>query len=362
MDIKTYNKKQLKEALSLNSLWQQAIYPITKQRVLSQIQNPYADDNDPLLLIAYDDDDSQIIGYIGLLPDYISWKNENKKILWATTGWIKPEMKGSGIGAYLFMAAINETQNKYWAVDISDSAMKLYQSLNSIRILPNISGFDFVFFYDINTSNNTTNFLKQKLKQSTIPLINKNQYLKLNYWANKNPINNVHIQYHQYLDSRHQKLINNTFAIRDVDFINWQLQTPWVLEAPVPVADSEKYFFSDFAIVFKYWCLTVFNQNNVPIAFIIFRVRDGFMTMPYLYTNPENYSLIAKIIMHHVVKGGIKSFVTYNQTICSELDDLNIPYLKKKFIYRNVVADKQFVNFQPESVQLQDGLGDSFFT
>ena len=67
MEIKTFTVNDLKAALVSEEFWQAPTLPITKHRALSYCRNPRADADDPVLLVAYRDD--QVIGYLGILPD-----------------------------------------------------------------------------------------------------------------------------------------------------------------------------------------------------------------------------------------------------------------------------------------------------
>ena len=51
MDLKRYNKAELKKELDSNFFWENDVMPITKHRALSFINNPRANKDDILLII-----------------------------------------------------------------------------------------------------------------------------------------------------------------------------------------------------------------------------------------------------------------------------------------------------------------------
>jgi hypothetical protein len=67
---------------------EQNISPISRQRAVAMMNNPFADLNDPGLIIAYDD--QRIVGYLGLLPG-ILWASEKSiKVLWGSALFVDP--------------------------------------------------------------------------------------------------------------------------------------------------------------------------------------------------------------------------------------------------------------------------------
>ena len=86
MEIKTFTIVDLKAALGSKKFWMTNVLPITKHRALSYCQNPRAGSNDPVLLVAYQD--NQVIGYLGILPDKIFVNDTVYKLGWLTSWWV----------------------------------------------------------------------------------------------------------------------------------------------------------------------------------------------------------------------------------------------------------------------------------
>ena len=62
MEIKTFTVADLKTALVSEDFWLTKTLPITKHRALSYCRNPRAEADDPVLLVAYQD--NRVIGYL----------------------------------------------------------------------------------------------------------------------------------------------------------------------------------------------------------------------------------------------------------------------------------------------------------
>ena len=76
MGIISYTVNELKKELDLpGKLLNGPIVPITRQRIISLINNPCSVPEDTVLIIGYDNDHS-VVSYIMLLPDTIYVGNE----------------------------------------------------------------------------------------------------------------------------------------------------------------------------------------------------------------------------------------------------------------------------------------------
>ena len=73
IDIRLLNKKHLNEYINSDIFADQDNIPISKHRALSHFNNPRLDEDDIILLLAYEND--RMIGYLGVLPDKIFFSN-----------------------------------------------------------------------------------------------------------------------------------------------------------------------------------------------------------------------------------------------------------------------------------------------
>ena len=105
IDIREYRVKDLRDSLETNALWRSGAIPITKHRAISQINNPRSDEDDVVLLIAYQDD--EVVGYIGMLPDRFEIGDALHKIAWATAFWVSSRLRRQGIGTKLVAEALD---------------------------------------------------------------------------------------------------------------------------------------------------------------------------------------------------------------------------------------------------------------
>lgn len=71
MTIKTYNRNELSAFIDSDFYAILSKIPISYHRAVSQINNPAVSDNDILLWVAYEN--AAVIGYIGVLPDRLTY-------------------------------------------------------------------------------------------------------------------------------------------------------------------------------------------------------------------------------------------------------------------------------------------------
>jgi len=85
--IEILNKIQLKGYIDSPDFYHSDFVPISKHRAISHINNPRAGDDDILLLLAYEGD--KLVGYLGVLPDFIYIDEKPNKIGWLSCIYVE---------------------------------------------------------------------------------------------------------------------------------------------------------------------------------------------------------------------------------------------------------------------------------
>ena len=80
MKIRQIKVGELAQYLESDEYRRTTVIPITAQRAVSHIQNPRADVEDVALILA-EEENGNVLGFIGLLPDFI-FQPEKKKVFW----------------------------------------------------------------------------------------------------------------------------------------------------------------------------------------------------------------------------------------------------------------------------------------
>ena len=125
LEIAEYTKRDLEALLRDESFWMQPRLPITKRRVVSQVANPRADDNDTLLLTAHFK--GQLVACLGVLPDQVKDPSQGRvKFGWLTAWWADKESEQRLAAMKLLFMAMKRYANRLAASSPASAAASAY--------------------------------------------------------------------------------------------------------------------------------------------------------------------------------------------------------------------------------------------
>ncbi len=366
MDIKLLNKKLLIDFISHEEYNALEFVPITKHRALSQVKNPRADDNDVLLLLAYQE--KKIVGYLGVLPDKIYLNNEFEKCGWLSSYWVHPAHRGKQIAKQLLDKCLEVWEKRILVADFTSESTKLYDNTRLFNALQQKKGIRLYIRSDLSTLLPPKNKIFSKLS----PVLNVldamiNSLLDIRLSFEKTKINNFQMEYVNQIGKETEEFIadkqQGQLFKRQADDLNWMIKNPWVLSAPKKDLANSKYYFSSTEEYFEYYPLKIKNKKNELVAFIIFSKRNQSLKMPYCYYNDGNLKIVTDIVSFHILKWNIKTFSTFHTEISEHLSNNSTPALLKKYITRNYIISNEFSSTVPyDKFQIQDGDADCGFT
>ena len=140
--IHTYTVADLRRMLNPGPWFVGDPIPLTRERALSQINNPRADESDIVLLVAYDGD--TVVAHLGVVPDLAFTSAGQNKVGWLTAWWANPDSKYSGVGMMLMMRAMAFYKNGAGASGFSEGAKRVYaatRQFKTIKEQPGITAF-----------------------------------------------------------------------------------------------------------------------------------------------------------------------------------------------------------------------------
>ena len=140
MEIKAFTVADLKTALVSEDFWLTKTLPITKHRALSYSRNPRAEEDDLVLLAAYQD--NQVVGYLGILPDKIFSNDAVYKLGWLTSWWVDSSHATAGVGAILLFKALNAYDQYVGVSGSSREARKALHASQKFMALKPLQGLD----------------------------------------------------------------------------------------------------------------------------------------------------------------------------------------------------------------------------
>jgi len=88
-------------------------------------------------------------------------------------------------------------------------------------------------------------------------------------------------------------------------------------------------------------------------------VRDGNITIPYVFFEKENAAEITKFLINTMIYNKLNIITIFNSTLIDSFRKLKIPFLFKKKIKKPYLISKKFDSI--EDMNFQDGDGDCAF-
>jgi GNAT superfamily N-acetyltransferase len=340
------------------------VIPISRHRAVSYINNPRCSPDDIVLYLAHID--KQLVGYRTILPDTLYKNGQAMKVGWLSGNWVNPKLRRQGIASALFQAAFTDWEGKFLYTNYALESKAVYDKTDKFtkvetlpgtrtyirpclaKILPPRGKFfkrTILFWRLIDFLLSIVNFL---------PLLAKRYQLK-------------DIDF-EYLNSPDEELISLFAKSAELSpgkrsgmELNWISQFPWLVSSPVGDRVGGKYFFSSSPKQFEQMLIKVYRKSDI-IGFLMINHIDGFISTPYIYCNPMDTKLFAKILLKHAAKLGAKRLTVYHKGIAENLKGLSPFGWLSLYQQRNFFATKGVVEeFGEDQFQFLEGDGDCAF-
>jgi len=363
MEYREIKISQLADFIKSDIYQQTKNIPITRQRAISQLGNPRADEEDVILIIAIDEK-KRMVGYIGALPDHLQ-HNPEVKFAWNSCWWVDPR-HGKSAALPLFLRFATRWKNVMFR-ELTPHTKEIIEKLNKFHIVQPIKGTRFFLRME------SAEILPRKNKLFLLlkPLLYIGDYVfnaftKLFFGSRSfNILKNTQIKEVRKLDSEAadfvRKLNQKELIGRGKSEINWILAHPWVLRKSL-MRPSQYYYFSDTSDDFRNHLVKIYSKDNTLSALIFITEKDGLVKIPYAYYKKKNIDLVVSYIYKYVKESKAISFVTFNPDILKFIEASGGPFWHKKEIQNELVVSKPLKNALPSNFKFQDGEGDFVFT
>lgn len=358
-------KKELLNILEDLKIWDQNIIPITKHRLISHFYNPYADDEDLIMVIAFDE--KTVIGYRVLLPDLILGFSGYKKVAWTSTTFLDTKYRGKGIGKKLTQIALESYDKRLMSNRSSVLATRVYYATKKFRKINSYKEYSFFLFPDffrrINMSKKLSHFrfLSFPAKYADV-LINTIQNIRYkskiisldNYPFKWEFINFIDEKLDDFLK---EKTKYDLFKYSKEKF-NWVYRYPWILSIPIKDEYFKNYHFSSISEKFATYFIKLILKDKV-VGFIFLQRRDSILRIPYFFVEKVFYENAITFIFSFALQISVSSIITANKALVDFIKQ-RIPFYSTTF--------KKFDYLIPSNIKLpdkyrtNDGDGDLVFT
>jgi len=356
--LKTLNKKQLNNFVSSGEFQNYDFLPITAHRAKSHITNPKANDDQTLLILAFDDD--QLAGYIGCLPDEFTIDGKPFNYAWLSTLFISNQFRGRRIAQALLNKAFEEYQGNVAITEFTKEAESLYRKIGVFKYIKPKHGKRYYFRADLET-------IIPSKKEKTKPFkpVFKIADSVANFFIS---IKNSYVKQPGFPfeildkpDAESADFITTFKSNRNADEINLAIENPWILEGET---EDKKYLFSSYSQSFRYFWVKVYCDNNNLITCSLLMLRDGNLKIPYLFTNSDLTQFI-DFLSYFIVEHRVKMMTSYQKELNEKINsNMSFPNIHQRKIERRYMFHQEFLDHLPKnfSPDFQDGDGDCLMT
>lgn len=334
--------------------------PITKYRAISQINNPRADNDDVILIIAIDDL-NQIVGFIGALPEKLT-DYPNIKLAWNSCWWVDKNSQ-SNVSMKLLFRFFSVWKSHVMMRDLTEHTKKIILSIKGFSVMKKLEGRK--YFLRLNLSDKVKRF-KFLFRFSDCIF---NFYLDIYHQLfSYKPIDkeNYYIEFSNFLSNEDSEFIckqnSDELFKRNIAELNWILKYPWIIQSKQDDYYKNRYYFSSVKKSFSNKIIYIRKNTTSELVAIIFvKEINGNVEIPYIYFKNENLEIVSQTILNYLIKEKAVSFLTFNNEINAWFARNRKSYLFVKKIEKEFVVNDKLKTYIKENFKFQDGEGDYVF-
>lgn len=336
--------------------------PISKQRAISQINNPRADDTDVLLIAQFDG--NKTVGYLGILPDYIYSNGTKEKFGWLTCFWVDEAYKSQGVAANIFRRVIRAWEQKIFITNFVPWLEPIYQKTKIFQPTQFKTGFRGYFRFNLAEILPPKKNFFQNIKgilNITDKGLNLVSDVRLSFFQCKD-VKNLKFEYHSNSNDVATKILEiseeDNCILRGKEELDWILKYPWLIEGATTDYNSNRYYFSLLSKRFFYQLISFSTAKNERTDFLLLKIRDNEISIPYIFSDKSALDTIALFIIYTMKELKINMVTTYDSDLALALKRHRKYFIFTKKIKKPYLISKKIVL---DKLSFQDGDGDCVF-
>ncbi len=355
MEIKRFKVKELSELIHSDWYKKSEHLPISPERVISQIHNPFAHSDDEVLYLLLID--NILVAYRLVLPSYIG----TQKMAWLSCVWVHPNHRRKGYGVKLTKLALEFWDNKMMGTNFAPSSRAMYQDKLQFSISTILEGnryYTQFYFSELFPK-------KRPILKWLKPIFSVIDYVGNQFLKRKKKIvlnENVSIQRLEFIDKESLEFIapfqNKEQSPKTKEEWDWIVKYPWVIKGSQNNI-SKRYHFSNRSTQFDFHLYKIFKNKNL-IGCIWITVHDNFLKTPYLYFEKENAKYIQNTILKIAQENKVKAITTFDANLNEVMAQ------EKKYFYHQKSIKRYFLSSKDLKISNKrlfiEGDGDSIFT
>ncbi|MEM9819432.1 MAG: hypothetical protein AAF985_00110 [Bacteroidota bacterium] len=337
--------------------------PITPLRAISQSNNPRAEADDVVLVIA-EDAAGQLLSYIGCLPDRLAAAPDTK-VCWCSCWWSDSEL-GQSAAIPVFHKMLELWEGKMLFDALPPHSIAILERLKFVDFIP-MKGRQYNLRFKLAQAlpNRFAGFANFRGPlRLTDQLLNFFQDRRLSQHQDRSvelqlmDLSSMDEATQQFIHQHNQKELIG----RQAGDLKWILQHPWVDEREKGEGPfSEKYFFTAHAEQY-FSCLLQVRKGAQIIAVLLLTCRDGVVRSPYVYFDEPFNQLLAEVVLQLLVEWKANAFICFHSQLNEALQQTSFAFLHQKEITKVFGIPKQLAVHLENHPHIQDGDGDVAFT
>jgi GNAT superfamily N-acetyltransferase len=367
MEIRRLNKKDLKQFIDSDEFHSMPVIPITKHRALSHLSNPRASDEDFLLLLAFED--NRMVGYLGILADFLYDHEAVYKAGWLSASWVDPAMRRKGIAVKLLREALNAWNNHILVADWVPNSFGVYQKSEAFTDLLCREGIQAYLRFNLQEMHPAQKTFFRKIILIAVDGI-LNIFNSLRLYCHNVVFRNDYPPYERSsrIDDESAGFMNQwknsgMFRRSEKD-LAWILKYPWVLEKsreyPTP---DRRFYFSSVCNEFRNEIIKIRDSRNEMIALLMLTIRNKSLQIPYLYYYSDQIESIARFIYRYMYDAKIKMITLFDTRLSDYILTNRTAFISKHKIKRHYIITKCLAEKLTDDRRIiQDGDGELAFT
>ncbi len=354
----TVTKKQLRDALDLNTYWQNKEVAMPKSKARWLLKNERIEDNDYVAVIGLEN--NEIVAYTLIITDRIQTKDHQvSKINWIHIWWVDSNRKDEILGPYIFNKTVKILNQNLLLNSYLENTNKFFAKgpFNIIN-----KRLRYTIFFDLELNIILSRFPVFKYFKWLIILCNKTIVKGINYINTKQlkkSTNHLTYEYINELDEETWEFLSkrcqDDFTVKSKYYVNWHIDNSQYTQTPIPEKFKFSYSTTGFSKnIYSYTFKII--ENNELIGFISY-ILDGFVFyLKYFVCKNDNYEekCVAALLEHF-----FKFKASYMITDDSKVTQLIKKQYKPVFTYqieKKTIAHKNMdLNFEDIIVTDRDG-------
>lgn len=352
--VSVYNRLDVIQLLDQREFWLQENLPFSRIRATQYVANPYANNDDPLWLIARHQE--RIIGYIGMIPDMLNVQGAQQKVCWLTSVWVSPHWREKGLGTELIASAIvlyphacsNSGTPTSVGLVLQKNLMRVYEQRERAWYVFNVNPAILrIFKYN------------NPLLSAVLPPLRVLTSLILRFRFSSWKRTGLQVEQVGELDAESLHFLqtqwHHDFSLKDKSVFAWRSRNLVYSPRLRGVNPLYQTYFANHGWSQQNILYKLFKSDQM-VGMINIMVTDGVLNIPYLYLQPGVEEDFMGFLADVILSNHIDAVYTQNPKLNAMFKRWKMPALIKKAYMMPILITAGLKDISPGRI-VQDGDG-----